>query len=75
MTEHGKLVLGVYRVQEASQYPCRPDAHASIRLAAIRGDAQLVRRILAESDEQLDVSKLTAVLHLLTRKLPRIRAA
>ena len=52
-------------VRPPSQFPCRPDAHASIRLAAVRGDAQLVRRILAESDEQLDVSKLTAVLHLL----------
>ena len=52
-------------VRPASQYPCRPDAHASLRLAAIRGDAQLVRRILAESEEQLDVSKLTPVLHLL----------
>ena len=50
-----------------SQYPCAPDAHASIRLATVRGDAQLVRRILAESDEQLDVSKLTPVLHLLVR--------
>ena len=54
-------------VRPPSQYPCAPDAHASIRLAAVRGDAQLVRRILAESDEQLDVSKLTAVLHLLVR--------
>jgi hypothetical protein len=54
-------------VRPASQYPCAPDAHASIRLAAVRGDAHLIRRILAESDEQLDVSKLTAVLHLLVR--------
>ena len=54
-------------VRPPSQYPCAPDAHASIRLAAVRGDAQLVRRILAESDEQLDVSKLTPVLHLLVR--------
>jgi hypothetical protein len=54
-------------VRPPSQYPCAPDAHASIRLAAVRGDAHLIRRILAESDEQLDVSKLTAVLHLLVR--------
>jgi len=50
---------------DPSQYPCAPDAHASILLAAVHGDAQLIRRVLADSDEQLDVSKLTAVLHLL----------
>ena len=54
-------------IRPPSQYPCRPDAHASIRLAAVHGDAPLIRRILAESDKQLDVSKLTAVLHLLVR--------
>ena len=54
-------------VRPPSQFPCAFDAHASIRLAAVRGDAQLIRRILAESDEHLDVSKLTAVLHLLVR--------